>query len=173
LLVIDAQVGLLELPVYRRDEVIKRIAELVAKARAAHIPVIYMQHDGDEGGRLAVGARGWQIHPAVAPLDQEPVIRKRASDAFYETRLQQELQERGIKHLVISGLRTEMCVDTTCRVAVSCGYDVTLVKDAHTTTASDVLSAEQIVAHHNDTLDDFGNDKHVVTARWANEVAFQ
>ncbi len=45
-----------------------------------------------------------------------------------------------------------------------------LVSDAHTTTDSDVLIAEQIIAHHNDTLDDFGTDDHVVTVVPAAEV---
>ena len=174
LLVIDVQVGLIDgpEPAYRRDEVLGNIAGLLSKARATETPVIFVQHEGEPGGSLEPGAPGWQIHPTIAPHDGETIVYKRASDSFYETPLQEILQAQGIKHLVITGCRTEMCVDTTSRIAISRGYDVTLVKDAHSTTDSDVFSAEQIVAHHNYTLDDFGTDEHVIVTKDANEVEF-
>ena len=63
-------------------------------------------------------------------------------------------------------------MDTTCRSAVSHGYDVTLVADAHTTTANGVLTPAQIIEHHNRTLDDFGTDEHVVTVKGSREIDF-
>jgi len=66
--------------------------------------------------------------------------------------LGRELDIRGIKKLVITGLQTEYCVDTTCRRAYSLGYDVVLVKDAHSTWDSGDLSAQQIIDHHNNVL---------------------
>jgi nicotinamidase-related amidase len=65
-----------------------------------------------------------------------------------------------------------MCIDTTCRHATTLGYDVTLASDAHTTINSDILTAAQIVAHHNETLDDFGNDEHVIVLKASSEIAF-
>lgn len=171
LLVIDTQVALLD-GAYRDAEVTEAIQGLLARARAAGAAVIYMQHDGDPGERLEPGAPGWLIHPELAPRDGEAVLRKRASDSFYRTPLQAELEARGITSLVVTGLRTERCVDTTCRQAVSRGYDVTLATDAHTTKDTDVLPAEQIVAHTNDNLDDFGNDEHVVMVKRSADIAF-
>ncbi len=172
LLVIDVQVGLITGPAYRGPEVLANIADLLARARVAGTPVIYVQHDGDAGGQMEPGAPGWQIHPTIAPESGEPIIRKRASDAFYQTNLQAELEALHIQHLIITGCRTEMCVDTTSRAAISRGYDVTLVSDAHSTSDNEVLSAEQIVAHHNMTLDDFGTDEHVVVIKQTKDVAF-
>lgn len=174
LLVIDVQVGLIDgpEPSYQRDEVLANIAGLLTKARATATPVIFVQHTGDPDSPLEIGAPDWQVHPTVAPRPDETIIRKRASDSFYETPLQDLLQERQIQHLVITGCRTEMCVDTTSRIAISRGYDVTLVKDAHSTVDSEVLTSAQIVAHHNYTLDDFGTDEHVIVARAASEVEF-
>lgn len=174
LLVIDAQVGILggAEPAYQRDAVVAHIGELIAKARATGVPVIYLQHDGDKGEPLESGKPGWAIEPALAPAKGDLVIRKRASDSFYETTLQKELAARGIAHLVVTGLRTERCVDTTCRQAVSMGYDVTLAADAHTTKNTDVLSASQIIAHTNDNLDDFGNDAHIVLVQKTRAIAF-
>jgi nicotinamidase-related amidase len=164
LLVIDAQAGLLE-DAARRSETISCIRELVDRARSRAVPVIYLQHDGDPGGGLEVGSHGWQVHPDLAPADGDLVIRKRASDSFHETALLEELRRRGVTTVVVTGLRTEACVDTTSRRAVTLGFDVLLAADGHTTSDSDVLTAEQIVAHTNHTLDDFGTDAHVVTVR--------
>jgi len=101
------------------DDVLTCINELLAKARAAGNPVIYIQHDGQEEGHpLTPGSPGWQIHPAIAPVDGETVINKRACDSFFETLLQDELAELGIQQLVVAGCRTQYCIDTTCRSAV-------------------------------------------------------
>ncbi len=174
LLVIDAQVGLIdgESPAHQRDEVLATIQDLLARARVNETPVIYMQHDGDPGDSLEVHSPGWQIHPQVAPQEGELVLRKRASDSFYLTTLQQELAARGITHLVVAGCKTEYCIDTTSRRATTLGYDVTLVSDAHTTTGNDALTAAQVVAHHNETLDDFGNDDHAIAVKPGREIVF-
>jgi nicotinamidase-related amidase len=174
LLVIDVQVGLVEgpEPAYRGEALLANVNDLLSKARSAGALVVYVQHDGDAGGRLEVGTAGWAIHPSIAPAEGELVIRKRASDSFYQTPLQQELAARAIRHLVVSGMRTEMCVDTTSRRAISLGYDVTLAADAHATVDSEVLPAAQIIAHHNDTLDGFGTDEHEIAVKDSAEITF-
>ena len=174
LLVIDVQVGLVEgaEPAYRGAEMLANINSLLTRARTTGTPVIFIQHDGSEGGRLAVDSPGWQIHPAIAPIDGEAIIRKRASDSFYETTLQRELETRSSKRLVIAGMKTEYCVDTTSRRAISLGFDVTLVGDAHATTDSEALPASQIIAHHNYTLDGFGTDDHEITVQNTDAVRF-
>jgi nicotinamidase-related amidase len=171
LLVIDAQVGLFE-DAARRETTVQRIRDLIDRARSSGAPVIYLQHDGDPGSRLEVGSPGWAIDPAVAPRDGEAVIHKRASDSFFETPLLDRLRAAGATTLVVTGMRTEMCVDTTSRRAVTLGFDVLLAADAHTTADGGVLSAEQIIAHTNETLDDFGTDAHVVTVRPAGSIDF-
>jgi len=59
--------------------------------------------------------------------------------------------------LVVCGLQSEFCVDSTVRAALAQGYAVTLVKDGHSTLANGVLSAAQISAHHNATLAHLGS----------------
>jgi nicotinamidase-related amidase len=176
LLVIDVQVGLImgPDPVYQAGIVLERIAGLVASARAAGTPVIYVQ-DKDVGG---VDTPEWQIHPAVAPAPGELVVRKAWSDSFYETTLGADLQARGISQLVIVGMKTDYCVTMTSFRAVALGYDVTLVSDAHTTTDGRLLNAAQTIAYHNDFLCDFGAEdgfgagKHWVTVKPSSEVTF-
>ena len=170
LLVIDVQLGLVAGPhaVEQADQLFAHINGLLARARAAGATVIFVQ-DVDVGG---VGSDDFQIHPAVAPRKHELVIHKRAADAFYDTSLSGELAAKGIRHLVVSGCKTEYCIDTTCRFATNLGYDVTLAKDAHATTGNGVLAAAQIVAHHNRLLHGFGVDEHWVVVRDSNEVEF-
>jgi nicotinamidase-related amidase len=139
-------------PVYRSEELLATLNRLLTKARAAQIPVLYVQHNEKEGYPLEPNTPRWQIHEAIAPREGESVIQKRYPDAFQETTLQEELQARGIKKLVIAGLQTEYCVDTTCRRAFSLDYEVTLVKDGHSTWDDAAATAPQIIAHHNIVL---------------------
>ena len=122
LVVIDVQAGMFDgkhAPDF--DDVLQRIAALLGAARASGTPVIYVQHSGAEGHRLHPSRPGWAIHPAITPQAGEPIVHKRASDSFFETTLQDELQRRRIDHLVVVGGMTEYCVDTSCRRAVSLG----------------------------------------------------
>ena len=173
LLIVDAQVGLVELmPAEVQRSVLPRIRTLIAKARASAIPVIYIQHDGSKRHPLETHTKGWEIYPFLKPADGEPVIRKRESDSFFGTTLQRELEKRGITHLIIAGGMTEYCVDTTCRRAASVGYDATLAGDAHFTRDNEVLTAANIIAHHNFVLDGFGAGKHVIVATPTDQIVF-
>jgi nicotinamidase-related amidase len=171
LVIIDVQKNLIN-EAYQRDDVLAHINTLLAKARATETPVIYVQHDGPKGDGLEVGTDGWQISPVIAPQEGEPIVRKRASDAFYATSLQQELNERHIRHLVVAGGQTQYCVDTTVRRATTYGYDVTLVGDAHTTYDCDTLTAAQIIAFHNETLNGFQTDTSVIIVKPTHEIVF-
>ncbi len=173
LLIIDVQIGLVALMAPDiRAGTLSRIDNLLSRARASGTPVIYIQHDGPKGHPLETRTQGWKIHPSIKPLDGETVVRKRESDSFFETALQQELEKRGITRLLVAGAMTEYCVDTTCRRATSLGYDVTLASDAHLTRDNGVLTAANIIAHHNFVLNDFGAGDHLITAKPADQIVF-
>ena len=154
LLVIDVQVCNFEdaAPVYGGSDLLAKISRLIAQARTVGVPVVYVQHCGPEDAIDQSGTPGWEIHPAIAPIEGDAVVQKCHPDSFQDTNLQRELESRGIERLIITGIQTEYCVDTTCRRAYSLGYDVTLVKDAHSTWDTDLFAAPQIIAHHNDVL---------------------
>lgn len=174
LLVIDVQVAMIddETPPYRRDEVLGNIRAVIDKARAARTPVIYVQHEHATYEPMKRDSPGWQIHPAIAPVPGERIIHKKASDSFYGTPLRSELDALGITDLVVTGMQTEQCVDTTCRRAISLDYDVTLVADGHTTWDTDDLSAEQLIAHTNALLANLAHPTHEIVTKTAAEVAF-
>jgi len=154
LLVIDVQVCNFEdaAPVYGGSDLLAKISGPITRARAAGVPVVCVQHCGPAGAIDQPGTPGWEIHPAIVPIKGEVVVQKRHLDAFQDTNLQRQLEAKGTERLIITGIQTEYCVDTTCRRAYSLGYDVTLVKDAHSTWDTDHLTAPQIIAHHNDVL---------------------
>ena len=88
---------------------------------------------GDPGpmGRILIrGEAGAEIISELAPLDSEIVIDKPGKGAFYATSLDEDLAMRGITHLLITGVTTEVCVQTTMREANDRGYDCLLVEDA-------------------------------------------
>jgi len=172
LVIIDVQVGLVRLaPHELEDCVLSNITVLLRKSRSSRTPVLFVQHDGPKGHPLEADSAAWAIHPSILPMKEERVIRKKASDSFFETRLAEELQMDGIRHLIIVGGMTEYCVDTTCRRAVTLGYDVTLVADAHLTSDTPVLTAAQIIAHHNLLLDGFAAGTHSIQVIPAGEIS--
>lgn len=147
-----------------------RAAEVLAAARAAALPVIHIQHDGPAGHRLAKGSDGWVLRGQTAAQGNEPVIHKTASDAFLGTTLRETLDGLGVTRIIVAGCMSDFCVDTTCRSAVGHGFDVVLVADGHATVDNDVLRFDQIVAHHNTTLDGFDVGARAVTVRPAAAV---
>ncbi|CAA9442403.1 MAG: Isochorismatase [uncultured Rubrobacteraceae bacterium] len=155
LVVIDTQLGMFETPglppVPDGERLLENIEGLLREARNTGATVVHVRH-GEGEGPLERGTRGWEIHPRVAPAEDEPVVDKETPDSFLRTRLGDELESRGIGRLVLAGMQTEYCVDTTCRRAFSLGYDVTLAADAHGTWDEGGLSAAQIVAHHNEVM---------------------
>ena len=169
LMIIDVQSGMFDDsdPVYKGNELLATVGALISRARTAGISVIYIQHDGGDNHPLRPDKPGWPIHAAIAPTQDDLVIRKRHPDSFQETSLQHELETRGIKHLVVAGIQTQYCIDTTCRRAYSLGYDVTLVQDAHSTWDTEHLKASQIIAHHNQVLGGW-----FVTLKTATEIQF-
>ncbi len=149
LLVIDVQNGVME-GAPRRDDVIKNINSLVDKARAEHVPVVWVQHSDD--GPLKQGSDAWQYVPELERREEEPVVHKTYGDSFEATDLEAQLAERGVGRLVVTGAQTDACVRSTIHGAFTRGYDVTLVGDAHTTedlTQWGAPSPEDVIAHTN------------------------
>ena len=181
LVIIDVQNAVLRDPANRGrqtivdaalDEMVARLRRSQHAARRAGAPVIVVQHDGGPRHRLAPGGEGWRLRDEIAPLAGEPLVRKRSCDSFFETDLAAHLAERDVTRLVIGGCMTQFCVDTTCRRAVSLGYDVTLLADGHMTADTSDLAFEQIIAHHNALLDGFAAGAHSIRLQAAEQMTF-
>jgi nicotinamidase-related amidase len=153
LLLIDIQQGMFgpDEICHEPERLLANASGLLARARAAGVPVFHVQHC-EEGGPFVPSTAAWRIRPEVAPREGEPVTQKWACSSFYKTGLDERLRAAGIDRLVIAGLQSEFCIDTACRVAQSLGYRVTLAGDAHSTMDSPVIKAGDIIRHHNYVL---------------------
>jgi nicotinamidase-related amidase len=127
-------------------------ALLLAAARAHGTPVVHIQHISTYPGAtfFLPDTPGAEINPAVAPLPGEQVIVKHYPNAFRETELLNYLRGQGINTLVIAGMMTHMCVDTTVRAAADLGFSCNLASDACATRALEfggvAVPAEQVQA---------------------------
>lgn len=152
LLIIDVQEEMFldtQNPLSKGDELLIKVKALIEKAHTSKTPIIYIQHTENDEEPMGKGKKGWEIHHQVAPLKDDIAILKYTPDSFHNTNLHEVLSSRNINRIVIAGLQTEYCIDTTCRSAYSLGYETILVKDAHSTCDSKTLTAEQIIEHHN------------------------
>ena len=129
LLVIDVQVGVVA-TAWERDLTIRNIAQAVARARAARVPVFWIQHDDAD---LARDTPEWQWVPELQPDGDETRIHKHHNSAFEGTTLLPLLDELEVSHLFIAGAATNWCIRATTYGALERGFDITLLKDAHTT----------------------------------------
>ncbi len=110
------------------------IQKLLKHFRDDHAPVFFIQHIGSpKGSAFVPGTHGLCIHDEIKPLIEEPVITKHYPSSFLKTTLQNQLQKADISNLVVCGMMTHMCVDTTVRAAMDYGYSTTLISDACTT----------------------------------------
>ena len=154
LLIIDMQQGLFRGPVSpcSADAVLANIRLLIANARHAQVPIFFARHVGPDDSPFSAQGPLTQLIPELDVKEQDVVFTKRYPSCFRDTELLRELNQRGIKQLVIAGMKTEFCVDTTSRAAPELGFRTVLISDAHTTMDNAHLSATDIIAHHNSTL---------------------
>lgn len=128
-LVVDMQNGVVA-NAFRRDAVLRNINLLVENARAARVPVIWIQHSDEN---LKEESENWQLVKELKPALSELHVRKRFGDSFEDTNLDLKLKQLGVRKLFVSGAQTDACIRATIHGAFVRGYDTVLVGDAHTT----------------------------------------
>ena len=152
LLVIDVQNGVVE-GAYDLENVLKNINTAIDKARAAGVPVVWVQHSDEE---LVLESQDWQIVPQLQPASGERKVRKVHRSSFEATDLEQILSDFGVGHVYITGMQTNNCVRHTTHSAQERGYDITILADAHSTTGYDwdghTVVAKDVVDEFNDNF---------------------
>jgi len=125
--------------------------KLLEKFRKDKGTIVHVQHISPEGAPIFIrGTAGVEIHENVKPLEGEKVITKQFPNSFRDTDLQEYLQSKGIKHLVIAGMMTHMCIDAGTRAAVDYGFECTVIGDACATKDLQIRDQEVKAAdvHH-------------------------
>ena len=120
------------------------VSQLIARFREAGEPIIWVMHtDPDPGFRE--GDHEFRLMAFLDRRDDEPLLIKNTKNAFTSTDLQQRLDAMGVRHVVICGIQTEQCCETTTRLAADLGYDVDFVTEATLTFPIGTLSTEAII----------------------------
>ena len=105
---------------------------LLEHFRKKKLPVIHIQHISARPGAtfFLPGTEGINFYEGVTPISNETIIRKNFPNSFRDTNLQEYLEFRGIKELVICGMMSHMCIDATVRAAFDKGYACIVAHDA-------------------------------------------
>ena len=135
-----------------RNELFQPNAAAVNAAKALSLfrelnrPLFHIQHVSiqENATFFLPDSDGVQIHASVSPLKEETVLIKHAPNAFLNTPLADKLHNLGITHLVICGMMSHMCIDTTVRSAIEHGFQVTVLDDACTT--KDLVWKENVIS---------------------------
>ena len=159
LLLIDIQKGFEDIEYWggqrNNPEAEENASKLLELWRKHSLPIFHIKHCSlNPNSRLAEGNPGNNFKEMVLPLEGETIIRKNANSAFIGTDLKQQLDNSGIRKIVIAGLTTDHCVSTTARMSANYGFGTYVVYDATATFnkkgfKGEVYSAELI---HNTAL---------------------
>jgi nicotinamidase-related amidase len=132
LLVIDAQDSFKAGPRWARRSnhaFEQNVGELIRAYRAAGLPVVFVLHTDDDPG-FQKESEYFKLMDFIERRPDEPLLVKNTRNAFTSTDLQKRLDALGVRRVVITGIQTEQCCETTTRVAADLGYDVDFVTEA-------------------------------------------
>jgi len=154
LLILDMQVGLVHGPdrPWGGEALLRTLNRLMRNAREAGAPIFLARHLGPAGSPIEPGSPLTELVQELQLMGDEVIFEKKRPNAFAATELADQLRERGCEGIVVTGMKTQYCVDSTCRAARDLGFDAVLIADGHTCSDTPTLKAEAIIAHHNATL---------------------
>lgn len=117
---------------YQSGLAAEQAARALSYFRKKRMPVFHVQHIAlkPDSTFFLPNTRGAEIHASVLPAPGEPIVVKHAPDSFFDTELSRLLEEKNVTQLVVCGMMSHMCIDTTVRSAKRLGYAVTLLHDA-------------------------------------------
>lgn len=125
------------------EKAAQNAARLLQHYRDNKLPVIHVKHLFDGTGYQEELEYLRAFHSSVTPRSEEIIIEKQHPSSFLGTDLEMRLNSLGIQHLVIAGMMTHMCIDTTVRASQDYGYEVVVIDDACTT---------KDLSYHNEVL---------------------
>jgi nicotinamidase-related amidase len=123
---------------------VERIAGLLDHFRKSWLPVIHVQHVSVRPGAtfFLPGTPGMEFHETVRPLEGEAVVIKNRPNSFSGTELEPLLRELGVRRIVLAGMMTHMCVDSTVRAAFDLGFECIVAADCCATKTLKIFDRE-------------------------------
>lgn len=122
-------------PLFQAEQAAEQAKRLLVLFRENSLPIFHVRHISlqENAAFFLPDTDGSLIYKSVLPKEGERVVIKHTPDSFFQTDLQEQLTASNIDELVVCGMMSHMCIDTTVRSAKRLGYAVTLVSDACTT----------------------------------------
>ena len=148
LLVIDIQQSMIDEHPANEEMFLNNVAKLISAAHASGKEVVYVQHDGGANDPLEKGTPGWQLHHSLRPTSSERVFDKQYPSAFKETGLREYLLGRGVEYVMICGMQTEHCIDSSVKTAFEHGFTVLVPSGATATYDNPFLSGERMALYY-------------------------
>jgi nicotinamidase-related amidase len=133
LVIVDMQRGMADTATGTRNnpDAEANIATLLSAWRHAHLPIVHVRHlSRTVGSPFWPGQVGAEFQPQFEPLPHEHVVEKNVPDAFLNTGLERWLRVRGVECAVVTGVSTNISVESTVRTASNLGFQVIVVSDA-------------------------------------------
>ena len=121
----------------------QEIQKVLKHFRSQGLPVIFIKHLYDGGGYKEPDDEIIRIHDGIKPIQGEYIVEKNYPNSFRETNLQELLHSLGVEKLVMTGMMSHMCVDTSVRAAFDLGYEVTVIGDGCTT--MDLRNGDEVI----------------------------
>ncbi len=114
------------------ESAVAQATRLLDAFRQRSLPIFHIQHIAKRSGAtfFLPGTAGAEIHVSARPASGERVVTKHFPNGFRETTLLADLRTSGVSNLVVAGMMTHMCVDTTVRAAADLGFQCALAHDA-------------------------------------------
>ena len=153
LVLVDLQVGAFDGKIIPSlalgDLLLLNISKILSLFRKLENSIFFIQDHGIVGGAFEPGTPGFEIHPIIAPLENEIVVAKNSSNAFSEPFLINLLNEQQINELFFVGLHSEHCFSRSVLGAFEFVRKVSVISDGHGTIDSNEHRAFEIVEKQN------------------------
>lgn len=138
LVIIDIQNDYFEggnMPLSHPEATLKQALKLEQQFHKDQQPIFYIQHINlnPKAGFFIADTEGVKLRQELNPVANDVIIEKHYPNSFLDTNLKKELDARGVEQLVICGMMTHMCIDSTTRAAAELGYNPILIEDATAT----------------------------------------
>ena len=152
LLVVDTQKAITNDKLYQFDLFKSRVIELIRTARNNKIEVIFVRHDDGIGNELTKGNDNFEIYDGFQPLNGELIFDKNVNSAFKDTGLLEYLRQKEENTIIIVGLQTDYCIDSTIKSGFEHGFKMIVPANANSTVDNQYMTAEQSYHYYNEFM---------------------
>ena len=149
-IIIDVQNILVETG-FKTERLLEKISYLQNQARSKNIEIIYVQHIENPEAQTS---EDWQLSALLNRKPDEKVFQKKYNSIFKETGLKEYLDKQGIEKLVLCGMQTEYCVDTSVKVAFEYGYKLIIPEGTVTSFNGEDIPAASLNEFYEDIWDE-------------------